>query len=336
MRRVALTSLLALLLVPAAAAAQPDTTVLEGIRRDAPLAAHGDRLAWSQLRDDGRWQLVTLRAGDAAPEPVPVGPRGFAFDVDLGPDERGHLAAVYSRCRVETVAPRGCDLYEYDFAEGRETRVEGASSPIASETDPTVWGARIAFQRRFDRKPAYPYLYVRPLVGGGPSTRVAAGQRNECRRIDGRTRCTTATRSRAEGLELYGRRLAFTWKYAAFGEGLAADLRLVTLDGGPRRVVDRSGRGGLTQVEARWPGFDAGRLYWVRTCAGDPGGCVRRAGQRRTRLAGGPVEHVSWPRDVRSFDRGAGGGFAITGACEYDPPDGAPCRLRRLDPVWVD
>lgn len=319
------------------------------IAAPTPIAAHGDRLAWSEFDPAaGRFRLVSRVGGTTAPVPVP--PRRLPFDVDLGPDERGHVVAVYSRCAREPSVQsirfyeraRGCDLHEYDFVERRETRIAGANSPTASEYWPTVWKDRVAFARVYDSRPRHPYLYVRPLVGGGRSQRLPGGQRNECRtdRRSGRRSCSPADRSGPVHLELYGRRLAFGWRYQGFGETLDWDLRLVTIGGGRRRL-DRDGGGGLTAMELGWPAFEAGRLYWARNCYGDPSGCAGRYRLVRHRLATGLTERALPPAEqVLSHDRGGGLTWLLrddarVGDCQGDPPrPGGTCELAGVEPGY--
>ena len=74
---------------------------------------------------------------------------------------------------------RGCDLYRFDFATGRETRIATANSPGASEFLPSVWKATVAFARVYERKRGLKgeraYLYARPIAGAGPLAQADRG-----------------------------------------------------------------------------------------------------------------------------------------------------------------
>jgi hypothetical protein len=65
--------------------------------------------------------------------------------VSLGPDARGRVVALYTRCRT---ANRGCDVYRYDVQGRRERKVLGVSSLTKDEAWPVQWRGRLAFVRR--------------------------------------------------------------------------------------------------------------------------------------------------------------------------------------------
>ena len=324
-------------LLPAPAAAQD--TVLARVDRPTPIAAYGGRVAWS-VRDPAtdRFALVTQDG------PVPVPTRGVAFDVDLGPGPDGGVTAVYSRCRteppnfVQLVRGRGCDIYTFDFAAGTERRVAAVSSPSASEAWPTIHKGRIAFARLYDNKRDYPYLYVN---AGEGSRRMPGGQRNTC----SRGRCTDNRRSEPFELELYGRRLAFSWRYTDFAEGFAYDLRLDDVqagDGDPRRIA-HAGGGGLSSVRLGWPGFEDGRLYWSQSCFGDPGGCTGRRALLRSRYTGDIDPDRAAPGGyVWSHDRDGGATYLVRDTfggggteCRGDPDvPGGTCEVVRAVPAF--
>jgi hypothetical protein len=349
--------LAAVVAVPAAARAQSTADVIATVDRPTPIAAYDGRVVWSQRTADGRaFQLMTWAGGVTAT--VPIAPRRIPFDVDLGPAPDGSPVAVYSRCRTEGVAGghevanylggRGCDIYRYDFADGTESKVDAASAPRASEAWPTFWRPRLAFARVYDNKRAYPYIYVNDLSDRHGSQRMPGGQRNTCERDrrTGRTTCTDNRRSMPLDLELYGRRLAFAWRYTDFAEGFAYDVRLDDVrahDGNPRRLA-RQGGGGLTEIVLGWPAFASGRIFWSAACFGDPGGCPHRRALVRTPYLGALDPQTFDPVDtVFSHDRdgeltymlvdpfGGGGGTE----CRGDPDvPGGTCRLVRLAPDY--
>jgi hypothetical protein len=333
------------------ASAQPEA----GIRvdRPTPIAAHGGRLAWSERVAGAERSFVLMTRAGGATARVPVAPRGVPYDVDLGPAPEGGVDAVYSRCRTEPPLPsetgsayhegRGCDVFRFSFATQREERVSSVSAPAGSEFWPTIHRARIAFGRTYDRKRAYPYLYVNDLGDERGSIRMPGGQRKACRSQNGRRVCTDDDRSAPAELELYGRRLAFTWRYVGFAEGFAYDLRLddvLARDGDPRRI-DRFGGGGLTGLRLGFPAFEAGRIYWTRTCYGDTAGCPGRRALSRSPYLGGTDEQRADPRVlVAAHERDAGTTWILRDTqpgteCRGDPDvPGGTCEVVALRPAY--
>ncbi len=353
MRRAAacLAALGATLAAAPGAGAQDAGEVIARLDRATPIAAYGDVLAWSE-RDpaSGGFRLV-LRSGGVT-RAASIAPRGVPFDVDLGPTARGTVSAVYSRCEREVPdgggsadalygRGRGCELYRLDLDTGLERRLGHAGSRTASEFWPTIWRDRIAFARTYERKPDFPYLYTRPAEGPGRSVRLPGGARGECRR-DGRTGrrvCSIQTLSRPAALDLYGRRLAFTWRFSGFAEGLDTEIRLDTIGAGHVRVAAQSG-GGLTSAQLGWPAFEAGRLYFDQECSGDLSGCNGRARLSRYRISTGELDRVRAPAAVLSHDRDRGTHYLLVDtapgtACMGDPEvPGGTCELRALRPEF--
>jgi hypothetical protein len=268
-----------------------------------PVAAYGGRLAWSRLdRATGRYRLVT-RAGGVTRE-VPVAPRGVPFDVDLGPDERGRVVAAYSRCDREPPAGgafvefpkwadgRGCRLYRFDFATGRETPIAAANAPGASQFLPSIWRARVAFARVYPRRPGMrgrlPYLYVRALSGGGRSRRLPGGPRGVIS-VGGSAELV----GQPTGMDLYGRRLAFGWAYRARFSNTPTEIRLDTVGGGGavlERVLDASE---ITGDDFTAPAVAGGRVFYARTLYGDTTrSSYRRYDIRSRRFAAAPAPPV--------------------------------------------
>jgi hypothetical protein len=359
MRRVLPLTVLALTLPgPAAALAQAPAgggeQVLARVDRPTPIAAYGGRVVWSRRTAAGdAFQLMTLVDGVTSAVPVPT--RSVPFDVDLGPAADGSAVAVYSRCRVEGPAGgfivasylkgRGCDIYRYDFATGRESKVDAVSSPTASEAWPTFYRPRLAFARAYDDKRQYPYVYVNDLGDAQGSIRMPGGRRNTCTKVrrTGRTVCSDATRSLPLDLELYGRRLAFAWQFTDFSEGFAYDIRLDDVrahDGDPRRLATQGG-GGLTEIVLGWPAFEAGRAYWSAACFGDPGGCPGRYGLSSYRISTGATQTAATDTPaILSHDRDGGIAYLLIDTqpgtdCMGDPAvPGGTCVLRGVIPSF--
>jgi hypothetical protein len=190
LRRIALVAAVAVALgaslAPSAASADE---VVATIAKDTPIAAYGGVLGWSVYDSDrGRYRLAIRRDGIIVLPKVASSPR--PFDLSLGPDTRGHVVALYTRCHD------GCDIYRYDVGARRETKLASVSSPKLDEAWPAQWRGRIAFVRRarahvrdgFDHRPdprgRGPVLdcdipYVKTLSSSRPSRRL---DRSECGR----------------------------------------------------------------------------------------------------------------------------------------------------------
>lgn len=304
---LALLVALVLTFPPPAAA---DTTLTE-LARPTPVSAHDGTLVFSRyVGSTRRYELVARDETGRLARVDGIEPSRTAFDADLGPGPDGGLVAVYSRCRR---AREACDLHLYDFDRGRERRLGGVSTAGASEYLPSVWRGRVAFVRRAGRRP--PELHVASLTGAAPQ-RVPGGPLG-----DGGLAGPT-------GIDLYGRRVAFTWESVVGEDYVTAELRLATL-GGPSRRLDRITSGALSIAEYFGPTFDRGRLYATK---------VRRleSGNRfvRYRLATGRLEQVVGRSNVLSSTADAGRffyvrtGFAEGGRCANADGDRAPCELR--------
>jgi hypothetical protein len=226
--------------------------------RPTTIDAYAGRAVWSAWDASARAFRLTESAGGRV-RTLPVRPSRVAFDVDLGPGPRGGTIAVYSRCRRPPVTTwtlngrRGCDLYAYDFARGRETRLARANSR-ADERWPTVWRSRLAFTRTYTpaRGRSRRFLYWRPLEGRGASHRLARGPLDRGGAIP-------------EQLDLNGRRLAFVWTYE-----YGADVRLDTIGGRGRRLVRIPGSGAAAnQLAAQGPTIAGGAVSWALAVGGD-------------------------------------------------------------------
>jgi hypothetical protein len=135
------------------------------------LAAYGGVLAWSHWDAALKGFRLMIHTG-AGNQLLPVAPRTVPFDVDLGPDARGRVVAVYSRCAqeqpvwtlgpsiVRVRAPRGCVLYRYDFATAREQRIPRIAG-AGSFYLPTIWSNEIAYVRAHGGRA--PMLFAQPL-----------------------------------------------------------------------------------------------------------------------------------------------------------------------------
>ena len=242
---VSASALLAATLLAATPAAADEAVA--DLPRDTPIAAYGSAVAWSQYDPASRrYRLVVRLDGVATPAPVAAARR--PFDISLGPDARGRLVALYTRCRTAT---RGCDVYRYDLASRRERRLVTVSSPGRDEAWPVQWGDRVAFVRR-----ARAYVPVRndaarhaDVFRPDPRGKRGGGVRVACdipfvktvsspapaRRLD-RGGCGETT-----GLSIRAERIVQVTDIRAPNIILAnSDVRLLSPRGGPVRVLARS------------------------------------------------------------------------------------------------
>lgn len=320
--RLAFAVLLAVVAAPAAAA---DVRTVAGVhtpdrggRTAFPVIdAHGRGVAWSDYDAAiDAWRLVANVGGET--QVLPIAPRPTPFDVDLGPDGRGGLVAVYSRCarglrrdiptpQVFRAGRHGCDLYAYSFATGREREVAGASSR-ADEYWPAVWKGRIAFvraypSRRDPDKTATPFLYLRR---------------------DGRTRRLRLPSSviehatanpMIEQLDLRRGTVAYAWSRNDFT--VTDDfIYLATLRGGSRPVARGATSGGGASEHVRAvgaPSLGAHSVGWLFQNSGVPeyfGAFARRGdGAPQASARSKAVAFASSDAGVFYIDGGPGARF---------------------------
>jgi hypothetical protein len=225
---IALAVLVALAL---AIAAQARDRTVSGDRTASNLSAFGQGLLWSRTGPDGRSRLV-LR-GFGAPADVSVTPASGSFDADLGQDDEGSTVAVYTRCAG--VSGRSCDIYQFDFARGRERKLRGASTPRCSEFAPSIWQGVVAFARSGGR--GCDGLYVK-------------GSRGAALRLDRRVPAETDFR---EG------RVA----YLQAPDARRTSIRIFSIKDGRSRLVI----GGLNTDRERTrvtnPTFSGSYVYWL-------------------------------------------------------------------------
>ena len=161
---------------------------------------------------------------------------------------------------------RGCNLYRFNFATGRETTVAAANSPGASEFLPTIWKTRVAFARVYERKQGIggdrAYLYFRGVEGAGKSVQVPAGSRSTQRFCSGKPRrCKRLVEPGPTALDLAGRRLAFGWDSGASGPTTAAYYATLRAHSKKHRVEFGSS-GSIQAEEVLSPVVDSGMVYW--------------------------------------------------------------------------
>jgi hypothetical protein len=337
----------ALALLAASQPALADQTIAS-VSAPTPISAFGGRAAWSAFDPAQRnYRLVTEAGGTITT--VPVTPRTVPFDVDLGPDSNGSIVAVYSRCRREPArrdpaisnavaqlpnwsSGRGCDVYRFDFASGREAKIASASTRSASEFLPTVWKTRVAFARVFERRRGRAgdraYLYTRSLSGRGRSQRLPVGARSTQRFCTGKPRrCRLKLEPGPTALDLAGKRLAFGWDSGAEGPTSASYLDTIRSRRADKKLVSRVGSGEIQAEEIISPQIVEGQVHWTLTLFGDQTSSV----SRRYRIVTGAVSEVPLetadPGDafVRPIIAAAVDGGRLLYLASGLVPSGEPC-----------
>jgi hypothetical protein len=232
-----------------------------------------------------------------APARVPVAPRSAPFDADLGPDARGRPTAVYSRCRTEPrggwhdaglawETSRGCDLFRFDFAAGRERRIAGPSRGDASEFLPSLWHGRLAFTR-VDERPGAARLariYERTLASGRETLLPGGSETGDPKVM-----------ARPAGLDLGGRYVAYVWRFRSAPQlenGPSTEVRIATAGAARSTLLSRRGNGdSIVSRVLSAPSLVGSSAFYALMTTGDSNG----SRFHRTELPGGRRFHG--PRD---------------------------------------
>jgi hypothetical protein len=296
-RRLAIGMAAVLAALPATDASAADTVVAM-VPRATPVDVSGGHALWSAW-DGKSYRLTDHSAGRT--RALPVGGRTVPFDADVGSDAQGEPIAVYSRCRRAPLdawaldGRRGCDLYLYRFASGRQSRITRANS-TADEYFPAVWRGRLAFTRTY--RNGQRRLYWRTLGRAGASHRLAGGPTEEP--------------AVPRDLDIRGGTVAYVRKYE-FG----AELRTATTTGKGRRLVRVPGSGAAAnQLTAQGPSLAGGNVYWMLSVGGDAPvwSRIRRVNvaahgrqQTTTRIDADP----SLPRATEGYGHDASGSWYV-------------------------
>jgi len=346
---LALTLVLCAALFGGGNSARADVTIAT-VANPTPVSFFAGRLAWNAF-DPVRNGYVLMTHTAGATSPVPVQVRGVPFDVDLGPDEHGDTVAVYSRCGSEPDGTnwrtgRGCDIFRFSFATGRETRVASANGARSSEFLPSIWDTRIAFARVYERRRGKAgdraYLYARSVLGSGPSRRLRPGPRGSvrvCGGEQGKLVCRVPVETGPTALDLRGRRLAFAWDvvvpYGCSNTGIWLDTV-----GGGRRRVDTTCSNEAVVKGLLSPTISGGRVHYVRSLfAGElgTGSSLRQyrinsGGRREVFSLRGRVVMWTATDAGRTFYLLSGGYMSGCSPVPGIPGAGAPCSLNELAP----
>jgi hypothetical protein len=255
---------LAALLAPAPALADD---VVADLAARTPVSAYGGALAWSAYdAPSQRYRLMIRQGADTVPARTSASQR--AFDVSLGPDSKGRVVALYTRCRTAAsgrTAERGCDVYRYDLRTRREHKLASVSSPGFDEAWPAQWRDRVAFARRarthvvdgFDHRPdprgrgpllACDIPYVKTLSSRAPSRRL---DRSQCGSTD--------------GMAIRGATIVHVTGINQGGAGSESQVRRLRASGGAATILARTGGGEGGYSPFSSPNLSASAVWLTRT-----------------------------------------------------------------------
>lgn len=200
LRRSLLAAALTLALASAAHAAPTATPIATVATSQAPIAAYGGWVAWSEPDAEGKWSVWTWHAGER--RRLDLQRRDVPFDLDVGPGPDGTPTVAFSWCAKDPdpAPPFGvlpgataqrCGLYAIDLVHGIRDGIPSVVVPRSergsSLSTPSLWGNRIAYQERVAGTPVTRmYLYDRrtkkrtgatyALVGGSFGKEDGSGQ----------------------------------------------------------------------------------------------------------------------------------------------------------------
>jgi hypothetical protein len=317
MRRLAVVIVMVAAL-PVAQAGAADRVVAT-VARATPVDVYAGHALWSTW-DGSAYRLTESTGGHI--QTLPVAPSAVPFDADAGSDAHGAPVAVYSRCRRAPLSPwaldgrRGCDLYEYRFATGREIRITRANSK-ADEYYPAVWHGRLAFTRTYrngDRR-----LYWRTLGHAGASHRLRGGPTEE--------------EAVPVDLDFRSGTVAFMWRFEFGGE-----LRIAKTNGTGRRLVRIPGSGAAAnQIDGQGPSITGGSVYWMLSVTGDDPVWSR---VRRVRVAPRRQQQATTRIDAATsgfaHDRSASWYVRDAGAGRFEIHRAAGLRYEHADPIVLE
>jgi hypothetical protein len=263
--------------VPASAGADDVVAVLA---RDTPISAYGGLVAWSGYDEATARYRLMIRRGDTNVEQPIAGSRQ-AFDVTLGPDTRGRVVALYTRCRKPATTLKratGCDIYRYDVASQREHRLASISSPSFDEAHPAQWHDRVTFVRRAKTYVKVGFDYT-PDPRAKSKDRVlldcdipyvkTLSSRRASRRLD-RGQCGVTT-----AMTIRGQRIVQVSNESQGGAGSEAQVRLLRSGAGAARLLAREGGGEGGYSPYASPSLSATAVYVTRTGNRQPKNFVR-------------------------------------------------------------
>jgi len=319
----------AALAAPATAAADE---VVADLARDTPVAAYGGALAWSAYdATSDRYALVIRQGNEVALARTAASRR--AFDVSLGPDTRGRVVALYTRCRTAArgrTAERYCDVYRYDLRTRREHKLTSVSSPKFDEAWPAQWREHVTFARRartrvvdgFDHRPSpsgrlvleCDIPYVKRLTSRAASRRL---DRSQCGATD--------------GMAIRGDTIIHVTGVNQGGAGSESQVRRLRTRGGAATILARTGGGEGGYSPFVSPNLSGSAVWLTRTGRreGVKQGFLRidLKSRRLTTVAANVNLHSGLARDERGrfwYVQGPAPDFDGDSHCDFVLE---PCRL---------
>lgn len=147
------------------ASASADEAVTE-LGRTTSIAAYGGWAAWSAYDEVTGTYALMLRDPRGDVQQAEVVQKPTPWDVQLGPDARGRIVAIYARCGA-----RDCGLSRFDVTAtaARAQELRSVSSGAFVEAAPAIWRSTVVFTRRI-RGCDVPY--VKDLRSSRPSRRL--------------------------------------------------------------------------------------------------------------------------------------------------------------------
>lgn len=307
----------------AAAPAAAAPTKLAELHAETTVRAFGGVQAWSDYDPSTNLHRVQVRRDGQVFTPA-IPPSRNRIDVDVGPSSDGVPTLVHIDC------PHHCRVVV--------TRVDGSAPQTvprsSGASDPTIWGGQVAW--------VYNDRTILTSTTGGHGRRILAGAptRKCYKPFTGKPRrCERPAGPRIGDIELHGSQLALVDTYGlkfAGGQGVT-EVRTESINGGAQRLVALMtiGESGQTWIGPSWA---KGKLYFYKSCFGDPSGCV---GQGAGAFAFDPA------RNTYGLARSSTvlTGFAIDddGRRAYETrgprgpqcgdADAGPCELRVTDPL---
>jgi len=316
---VVLCALVAALAAAAPALAAP--TTIAALDAATEVRAYAGVQVWSTYDPASKRHHLTVRR-DAKLSTPAIGSSKIAIEADVGPGPGGRPALAYVRCT--------------DACRVVVTRLDGSGRQVvrgsAGASDPTISGRQVAWVRG-------KATVMTSTVDGQGRKRLAGAPRRKCyETAEGHT-CERPRSVLVSELELHGSQLALVADFelpGGFGSG-EAELRTESIKGGPQRLVAwmTVGEGGQSWIGPSWA---RGRLYYYKTCFGDPSGCATDAGVYRFDPVTGKRAIASSSTVLTGFAIDDDGTRAYTasvpgfdGECRTE--DAVRCLLRRTSPL---
>lgn len=275
----ALVCLTALVAMSVPADASPGRSVAT-VTADTPITVAGDLAAWSKkVGKSYRLQITSPAASGgkyvtteaaAAPSPRP-------FDASGAVTSGKRALFLYSRCQ-KTVRERwdgikresGCDIYRYDAASRKETKLSAVSSPTADEAWPVMAGNTIAFVRRatarwrdgYDHRPS---TNGKGVIGACDMPYAGKlGRPSSVRRLD-RSECGTTIGMTMGQAPSGAITLIQVTDIDQGGAGSESQLRRLPVTGARAVILDRAGGGEGGYSPFASPSLTSTSLWLTRT-----------------------------------------------------------------------